>query len=149
MPESSYALAVKKLSVRAYGTEEMRLLLKRAGHDSAEVTETIKKLLTKGYLNDERLAETLYAYFIEHKPCGPVLLKNKLLQKGLSENIITRTLAGYDDEMEIQLATLLTKKYLLHSKPGADALARFLLRKGFRRSIIIKILNTHGLTGDI
>ncbi len=143
MPESSYALALKKLSVRAYSTVEMRQLLVRAGHDSPDINETMEKLQAYGYLNDVRLAETLYTFYLERKPCGPALLKKKLLQKGLSKDLIQSTLTGYDEQTELQLASIITKKYLLRSKPEAGALARFLQRKGFNRDIILKMLNEH------
>ena len=111
MSHSAYAHAIKKLSMRAYSQQEMRLLLQKADYPVPEVEEALDKLLKNRFIDDAKMAESLYYYYTERKPCGPSLLRQKLQLRGLTAEIIGATLESYDEQTELELAVKLAEKY--------------------------------------
>lgn len=144
MSRSAYGHAIKKLSLRAYSEQELRQTLQKADYPASEIEEALEKLLKNRFLDDAKLAESLYYYYTERKPCGPALLRQKLLQKGLTVEIIGATLDSYDEQTELELAVTLADKYCQRAGRSSASLARFLQRKGFRRNVVLTIIRNTG-----
>jgi len=142
MVKDAFELALKKLSIRAYSQEELKNVLTKAGFGCRQTANALEKLAGMGYLNDEDLARDIYSYYTSRKPCGRILLTEKLKQKGIPSRTIDSILETFTAEKELNLAHQLAAKYMA-KKPAAAgrSLARYLSARGFSYDIVRKIIN--------
>jgi regulatory protein len=147
MKKDALVLALKKLSYRAYSEKELDSYLAKAGFNQEQREEVLQKLLSWGYLNDQKLAVYWFEYYIKHKPLGYTCLYKKLQEKGIPHEYILTVLAEYDEKKELELGRSLAEKFIskktkrepvIHLK---ESLARHLQRKGFSGANITKILS--------
>lgn len=77
------ALALRRLSVREYGSGEMLAYLKRKGAPEGEASRVVEELVTKKLIDDERYARVI-ARHQAFRDKGPDYVMMKLRQKGVS-----------------------------------------------------------------
>lgn len=136
------AYAVKKLARRSYGIKEMQDALRQAGYDNCDIEEVINRLVNIGYLNDRVFAQKLYEYYTQLKPCGPLLLSQKLRAKGIQDELIEEVMQDYTAEKEFEIINKISHKLTNKNKDSKhDLLVRQLQRKGFTCSNIRKHLS--------
>lgn len=139
MKSSAIAYSFKKLSSRAYSIKDLRDTLSKAGYDRLETEEAIEYLLSNGYLNDYALACNLYEYYTVHKQCGPFLLRQKLREKGLFDDMIDSVMQNYTAEKEHEVLNITANRLLQKNKTeNPKLLIRQLQRKGFSYEAILK-----------
>ncbi|QNB45686.1 hypothetical protein BR63_04800 [Thermanaerosceptrum fracticalcis] len=149
MMKDPLALALKKLANKVYSFREMQQILTSCGYDQEEITNVLQRLVSWGYLNDEKLAESIYSYHVNYKPCGRSLLLRKMLYKGIPTDIAASVLNHLDEEKELSLAHKLTNKYTANKKGFtrrqlAVKTAHYLKTKGFSTKTIRRIMeNLH------
>ena len=112
-----------------------------------EIIERITDLLEKQkYLDDTAYAKNYLEDKLNSKPSGKRLIRMKLHEKGIDNEIIDRTInENYTDEKEIELAARLVEKYgkKVKSKDAADKknkCYRYLISKGFDFETAGKVL---------
>ncbi|MEE4312059.1 MAG: RecX family transcriptional regulator [candidate division KSB1 bacterium] len=137
------------LAYRDRSEKEIHDRLKKIGYDEETTNWVVSELKRLNLINDKRFAVSFAKSKMISKPMGRFLLKQELLQKGLSDTIIEITLAEvYQETSESSLAFELAekqmKKYRTLEQPKAKKrLSDFLIRRGFSWEIVKNI--THQL----
>lgn len=122
---------------------EVRNKLRENEIDSSVIDSTIEYLNNMNYLDDFKYA----TYFTKDKlsinKYGKEKIKLKLIQKGISKDIITEVLNSSSSELEYNnLYDLAVKKYnsLSDDDKKYEKCVRFLLSRGYNYSMIKKVL---------
>lgn len=114
-------------------------------HSDLVIEETINKLKQKGLINDEEFAKTWVESRRRSKNKGKIALKQELLQKGISKEIIDEQLSIGTEVTEEQLAKQALEKKI-NSWKNLPILTfkkkayNFLLYKGFDYDTIRKVV---------
>jgi regulatory protein len=147
---SVYNQAFRYLSRRNHSIKELGDKLIHKGFDPDLIQLIIKDLISKNYLDDELFARQLISDEINLKKSGPLLIKKKLIQKGIEFTLIDDLLEQlYDEEKQFENGTIhIARKYSrLHDQNSRDTrikLGNILRQKGFKwdmsREIISKII---------
>ena len=129
--------ALRYLSRRAHSVKELRDKLKQKGYAVTSIETVLNGLIEKGFLDDAAFAGMFLREELRLKKSGPLLIKNKLLAKGISREQIEKVLAeGYDERMQYENCHALASKKLntLQAFPEQkqrEKLAGYLKQKGF------------------
>ncbi len=123
--------AFRFLSRRQHSIKELRDKLFRKSKTSKLIDKVIKHLLDKRYLDDFSFAKTFLNEEIKLKKNGPLLIKSKLLRKGIkSETIELLISSKYSNSMQINNC-----KYLAEKKLNS------LIKKSTNKNKKIKLIN--------
>ncbi len=122
--------------------------VKNKFHNTIEnemLEEIIEELEENGYINDNNYIERAVNEFIALNNLSLKEVKYKLMNKGISSNLIEDYISSHEEEMqnyEINSAkTIILKK---QNSMDEDALMQFLVKKGYKTSNIrqaIELLN--------
>ncbi|MDR2515685.1 MAG: recombination regulator RecX [Christensenellaceae bacterium] len=128
--KTAFESALGYLSLRDAPLKTIREYLQKKGFSQEEIEGAAEKLMEHGIVKEGEYAKR----FVEtHPSAGPRLLRQKLRQKGLSDEDTRAALEEIGPEEEAERAfKLLCKK--LGEAPSAEALqkgAQTLLRRGF------------------
>ena len=138
--------AYRLLARRAYSEQELTDRLCDKGFSLGAVSRAIERLKTQGYLDDTRLAADQVER-LRTRGFGPAAIHAKLTQKGLSADIIDRTLETGEESLD-----LVSAQRLLASRFSADALKhpqtrarafRLLLRRGYSQDLAESLLGSN------
>lgn len=120
--------------------KQIRDYLNKKGYDKLVVDYVIDKMEEYGFLNDSKFADMYISTY--DKKYGPNMLKTKLLQKGISKNIVEEKLQEYLPNDEV-VDKLLLKK-LGNKEPTTENLTKcimFLSSRGYDYGTIKKSIN--------
>lgn len=143
------ALAYRYLSHRDRSARETADHLKKKGFEEAVVQKTLRDLKEASYLDDRRFAEHWARTRAENRYYGRFRLRQELIGKGLSKELIEETLDTlFETVKEIDLArAVVEKKTTLHAGPRRRqekkpshrtfATQRFFQRRHFQSSGLI------------
>jgi regulatory protein len=129
--------AYRFLARRAHSVRELREKLMKKGFEPKLISAILAELKHKNYLNDQDYARLLVKDEIQLRRSGPLLLKQKLMSKGIESNAIDELLdKTYSEEKQIQNCRYLARKKLstLAKKPALkqkQMLCLYLKNKGF------------------
>lgn len=136
--------AIKYLSYRQRSIKEVKDHLNRKGYDPSIIENTIDHLLEKNYLNDYAFAESFIRDKSYLNKYGINKIRYELLNKGVSKEIIAKTLRFDHDEEYDNAMTLANKKMNSYKNQDRDRIYRklggFLQRKGYRYDTVAKVL---------
>jgi len=137
-------LSYRLLAARDRTEREMRRALDKESIRTPEVVDDIVGALRRqGYLDDRRLASHFVGYMAQHKPSGPHLVRRKLREAGVSEEIIEVEIhESLSREREREMAEELVRRKLKGLKDREKAVRRihgFLARRGFSDSVVSDI----------
>jgi len=128
-------LALRRLTVREYGSHELARYLDRKGILPDVIAKTIARLIEEKFLSDERYLKAMVQSLYQRGK-GPLYIKAKLNQKGMSADVslIRSLIAQLEGPTEVEQArTVIDRRY-----PGAQtdrAIAAkaisALMRRGF------------------
>ena len=104
-----------------------------------DFTDTIDKMKSLKFLNDDNLAEIECRYLATRKFYSNRRIKIHLMQKGLSKSLIDKYLEFYDDEYQ-RASILFKKKY-----KSKDQISRLLSSYGYSFEIIRKCLEDYDI----
>ena len=104
-----------------------------------DFTNTIEKMKSLKFLNDDNLTEMQGRYLATKKLYSNRRIRVHLMQKGLSKSIIDKYLESYDDEY--QRASILFKKRY----KSRDQISRLLSSYGYSFDIIRKCLEDYDI----
>ncbi|MEA2076408.1 MAG: regulatory protein RecX [Candidatus Marinimicrobia bacterium] len=138
--------ALELLSLREHGSGELRTKLLQKGYEKAIIAEVIDYLKDKNYLNDERFAELYSQELIQKKQFGPMKVREKLFQRGISSSVIQNILVNYDHKTQVKNCLYHFKKKFksntsFETKEEKAKAIRYLQGKGFGWDIISEVIN--------
>jgi regulatory protein len=110
-----------------------------------DVDEIISRLITEGFLNEERFAKAFAGGKFRIKKWGRVKIVNELEARGLTKNCIKSGLKEIGDgDYRKTLVDLLTKKSEQLEEPNQfvkrDRLSKFVIQKGFEPELVWSII---------
>jgi len=157
--EKEYQISIRDqglrfLARRPHSVKELKEKLIRKGHDKYYTGIVINEFLKKGYLNDEQFSVILLKEETKLKKSGPLLIKNKLISKGIDSLRADKMIQDlYDEQMQYNNCFSVTeKKYkLLNKYPVIEQkrkLVTFLKQKGFYWEMVKKVVEDFLNSGD-
>jgi regulatory protein len=148
---SPEGVALRLLALRDHSRQELRQKLIAKDFTPAEVDEVVERLAGKGYLDDARYARRLAAYLGRERMLGPRRIVQKLLQKGLSSDLVDEAVAAGEGDFPApeRLRRLLQKKLGNRfpdplSTEEMKKLGRFFFQRGFSWGDIQDIFHRRG-----
>ena len=146
--ERSWNYVLWLLSRKAYTRKELEDKLKRKGAALEDTEKVMLKLEGLGYLDDASYAE-MYVKSRQHTK-GINALRRELLQKGISDTILQKTLAGLEEDSQTEAALKVLEQQAWRfgneepRKRYAKAYA-FLARRGFQSATVSEALELSNL----
>jgi regulatory protein len=134
------------LSRRAHSVKELHDKLVNKGFNKDKVNQILEDLKIKDYLNDDHYARQLILDEINLKKSGPLLIKNKLIKKGIEFNIVDELLDElYDEAKQIENCQKIAEKKSMSFKNKElrdknTKLTNCLIQKGFEWDICNKVI---------
>lgn len=132
-------LAMNYISSRVISTKQLKDYLKNKGYKSNVIKRVIDKFDEYSILNDENYANCYISS--KQNVMSKRAIQNKLMQKGVSKEIIENCTSEYD---ELPVAENIANKFLKNkeiNEENINKLIRHLNYKGFNYEIISKILD--------
>lgn len=144
--QKSYNQAIQFLSFRMRSMKEVRDYLRDKGIDEGVSEEVIRRLQERKYINDEEFADAFVKTQINTTDKGPIILKEALRKKGITDIIIEEKLdKHYLQEIQLEKAIALCEKQKRKGKTLSYVqlkinLQQMLVRKGYKKEIIHKAI---------
>lgn len=140
-------IAYSLLSYKQRSQNELKkkLMMKKISEETIE--KIIKLLIEQKYLDDVSYAGNYLSEKISKNPIGRRLVKYKLAEKGIENELIEKVVfENYSEEKEIELASELLKKYKKKIKSNEgfkvkNKCFRYLLSKGFDYETVVSVIN--------
>jgi len=139
----AYRSALSLLARRDRSVSETALYLERKGFRTEAKDSAIARLLSKGYLNDERYGLKLAETLAGKKIAGSDFIRRKLIQKGIKGEVLKSVMASAETEQPYEkILSMARKKHisLEGKKNPRDKLIFFLRSRGFGAEIIRRVL---------
>jgi regulatory protein len=133
--------ALDFIGYRARSVWEVDQRLKKRGHSERIIDQVLGQLLDSGLLDDEQFAAQWARGRMATKPLGERLLRHELKIKGISDEIVDKTVAAtFQGVSQSDLATDLlrarrTRYVSLDWVKARRRMRDFLLRRGFSRDV--------------
>ena len=140
----AYNKGLDLLSRRPYGIKELIKKLCEKGHERDAAEKACERLRELGLLNDEIYAEILAKELIERKNYSIKRVKQELLFRGVSREIVDNTVDSLDNDAEYRIILVIKKKYInkLNDEKGRKRAIDGLMRLGYSYSQIKSALNS-------
>lgn len=138
------ATAIKYLSLKLRSEGEVRQKLEFEGYKRHVVDKVIEELIALGYINDVIYAQKYIYDRSKLKPVSKKLLKQELINKGISDDIVAEVLDGWKMDDGIVAEALIKKKfgkYDLKDEKIIKKVISFLKHRGFEMEVIEQALN--------
>ncbi|MEM9208427.1 MAG: regulatory protein RecX [Pseudomonadota bacterium] len=132
-PKAVRKKAMDLLARREYGFAELVGRLRGAGFDDDVASSAVTVLSDEGLQDDQRFAES-FARSKLGRGSGPLRIRQALLEKGLAESLVERTIADLDTDWISEARQVRAKKFggQLPAEYTAQAKQmRFLQYRGF------------------
>lgn len=129
--------------------KEIKTKLKQKKISDKNITRVINKLTELKVLNDEDFAKIFIESKLRTNPAGKILFKNKLIEKGISKEIIEESLDKfYDDDEEENKAEKELLKFMKKKSTDDDYTKKrkcfqHLFAKGFNYELINNLLRKY------
>ena len=134
--------ALDFIGYRTRSIWEVRTRLKKRDHCQEVIDQVIKELIHSGLLDDLQFATRWAQGRMATKPLGEHLLRQELRLKGISDEIVEKTVAETfrqisPRELAVDMLQTRRKRYLeLDRRKARQRMAAFLLRRGFSREVV-------------
>jgi regulatory protein len=129
-----YGAALRLLNVRFLSENELRRKLLRRGMPEAVIDEVVEKLKEERFIDDERLAEAVYRYYVKKAQYGHAYICNRLRLRDLS---VPDEREPFDETVT---ALALTRKTFKNGGADQRKIARFLQNRGFSITAVQAVL---------
>ncbi len=155
--DKAFRDASRRLARRAMSAKQLSDKLRELGHDPATRQRVLDRLDELGLIDDRAFGQALIRDTLGRKPAGPMLLRQKLMQKGIDSGLIDELVhqATQDDDQQEQDAIAFARRKLgsmqrLEPAVRKRRLYGQLARRGFTPDTINAAFNTLGdeLLGD-
>ena len=140
----AYNKGLDLLSRRPYGVKELTKKLCEKGFEKESSEKACERLIELGLLNDEHYAEILAKDLMERKKYSLKRVKQELLFRGISREIVENTVDSLDNDAQNRIILVIKKKYLnkLDDEKGRKRAVDGLMRLGYSYSEIKSALIT-------
>ncbi len=130
----AYGRALRYLGMRPRSSAEIVTYLKRKEYDEAIVDVVVRRLHTRGYLDDDAFARFWVENRNRFRPRGAQALRHELRQKGVDRETIDATLEDQDEEAAAWAAAepKVGRWADLEKFEFEQKLMAYLARRGFR-----------------
>lgn len=144
-PTEALARAYRYCAYQERSHQEVKNKLYSFGLYSDEVDELLSRLITEGFLNEERFAKAYAGGKFRMQKWGRVKILNELNALGLSKNCISRGMKEIaDDDYQQTLRQLLEKKEAASDETNIfrkrDKLAKYAISRGFESDLVWKMV---------
>ena len=131
LSDERYRARSKALRVLSYGDNSEGVLMRKlamAGISRDIAEETVREMVSRGYVNSHRQLEKLITNEVNLKNSGPLKLIPKLISKGYKKSEITEVIEELESSGEIDFDA--ARERLLRGVPTEDA-KKILYKNGF------------------
>lgn len=151
--DKAYQKALNYLSYRMRSEKELFDYLKEQEVPEEEAAEMIEKMRRLDFVDDQRFSDAFVRTKRDQSKKGPNIIRQELKQKGVSENIMNKSLEQYTPEEQLDLAIeLAEKKQRSYKKESSrqkeQKLIQFLIQKGFSHSVAAEALKEADIEND-
>lgn len=146
-PEECLARMYRYCAYQERSHQEIRNKLFEFGLSSAYADEVMARLITEGFLNEERFAKAFTGGKFRMKKWGRLKIERELAHRGLTENCIARGMKEIDDsDYHRTLNELIQKKAAQLSEPDMfrkrHKVARYAISKGYEPELVWEAVKT-------
>ncbi|MED4352518.1 recombination regulator RecX [Schinkia azotoformans] len=139
--KKAFNLALKFLSYRMRAEKEIRDYLYKKDYSEDIAGIVIERLKKHQYVNDLEFAKAFVRSRIVNSAKGPLLIRQELQQKGVSEANIQESLKEFPEEIQLDIAFHFAEKNAKQNKTISDyqikqKIGQALLAKGFSQPIV-------------
>ena len=142
---SAWEKSVELLSGAEHSSQDLVRKLRSRGYDPEEIDQTVERLYSMGYLDDERYARAYIRKY--HASRSARQIQTELLRKGIRleqpEQLLTEVYEEEGSSEQDALASLIRSRLRACPEPGEKELRRlyaFLQRRGFSYADIRKAM---------
>ena len=144
----AYEAGVRLLAPRALTVHEIRTRLARRGYSEQETAAAIDELTARGFLDDRALAYNVATALAERRLYGRSRVAADLARRGVAGDAIgealERAFAGLDEDAMARKAASRRAGAVPVDKRARERMARSLLRRGFSRGAVARVLGGEG-----
>jgi len=149
----AYGDAVNYLSYQLRTEKEIKEYLYKKEYHRDAVDLTLQRLRDLNYLDDESYAQSFINTQLRMSANGPKIIEQKMIQKGVPNNIIQDKLAEIDQDILLENAIDFAKKQVRKQKRASfqqmlTKLRQSLYQKGFNKEIIEETIESLDLEPD-
>ncbi|MTH55478.1 recombination regulator RecX [Bacillus mangrovi] len=143
----AYNSALDYLSYRMRSSKEIQQQLAKKEFQPETIQEVLYQLDEAGLVNDSRFAEAYLKTQMNSSGKGPDVIRQELIQKGISPLDIEQALSLYSHEEQLDEAMKHAEKFLkknqsLSTFQVKKKLEQLLVRKGFNFSLVSLVLQS-------
>lgn len=140
-PDESLTRIYKYCAYQERSHQEVKEKLFEFGLYSGEVDEIMSRVITEGFLNEERFAKAFSGGRFRIKKWGRMKIKRELEQRGLTENCIALGMREIDHADYVKtLRDWIRKKAQQSPETNLyrkrDRIARFVISKGYEPELV-------------
>lgn len=140
-PAEAFAKLQNYCAYQERSHREVKQRLYDYGLYSSEVDELIARLITEGFLNEERFAKAFAGGKFRMMKWGKLKIQRELEMHGLTKNCIARGLKEIDQfDYQKSLTALIKKKWQQTAEPNAfrkkNRVARYAIAKGYEPELV-------------
>jgi len=144
-PAEALAKIYRYCAYQERSHQEVKKKLFDLGLHTDEVEEIVSKLITEGFVNEERFAKAFAGGKFRTKKWGRIKIENELSAHGLSARCISSGMKEIvDEDYRKTLQTLLEKKNNSISEENPfvrkDKLAKFAIGRGFEPELVWSLI---------
>lgn len=137
----SYHLAIRYLSYRMRTKKEIEDYLKKKEVNPEHIDLVMEQLKQERLIDDLKFAESYIRTKVKTSMKGPLLLKQELIQKGVSEADVMTAMKEYPKEQQIEQAMKWAQKTFARTgkrsyRMELNRIKAGLMQKGFSKDII-------------
>lgn len=145
--EEAYTRAEKYCALQERCKSQVKFWLRKLLNNDEEITRAVEKLVSEGFINEERFARAYCRGKFNIKGWGRIKLSVNLKMMGLNSDIISKGFEEIDeDNYVLKLETLLRKKDETLNQEDTTArrlkLSSYAYSKGFEIDYINQIVST-------
>lgn len=143
--QQSYSKVIGYLGYRMRTKQEVYDYLLKNDVEQEHVAEIIERLIEQNLLDDRAFSEAFVNTRVQTTLKGPALIKQELLQKGVSADIADEAVMAIDTDVQYEKAQKIVEKKLKKSSKHSQRkqlqnIQANLLRQGFSESVIQDVL---------
>jgi regulatory protein len=144
--------ALAAVARRPRSSFELKQLLRRRGYSESDSAGAVARLEDLGYVDDLEYASVVAASVARAKGWGPARVRQELVRRGLSGDVIETALSRAAAEgshpsgnIDGALARLLRQRGTPRGRPERDRMRAALMRRGYSSAEITRVME--GLEG--
>lgn len=127
---------------RSHSKHELQQKLHCKGYNDDSIEKVIQRLEEYGYINDTKLANSLFHKYLQANKYSIKQIHYKLKQRGLPDAILSEITKNHDDIEEWQSALkIVNVRFKNFDTVTKEKMYRYLASKGFSSSSIHRVLH--------